>query len=78
VYNFAERMVDSREGSISEHLCKLSSCCNLEEDLDLIQRLSVGRVKAESAIFVLIRSNIDVAVIVVVERQVPVSALVSF
>jgi hypothetical protein len=77
-------MVDSREGSISEHLCKLSSCCNLEEDLDLIQRLSVGRVadpetvKAESAIFVLIRSNIDVAVIVVVERQVPVSALVSF
>jgi hypothetical protein len=73
MYNLAERAVDFGEGSVAEHLCELNCCCNLNETLDLVQRLAVRgipnseTVEAESTVFVLIRGNINVAVIVVVE-----------
>jgi len=41
VYDLAESVVNSWEGSIAKHLCELGGCCNLEEDLDLVQRLAV-------------------------------------
>jgi len=79
VYDLAESVINSWKGSIAKHLCELSGCCNLEEDLNLVQRLAVRRiadsqtVEAKSGVFVLICSNIHVAVVVVIEWQIPVS-----
>lgn len=73
MYHLGESVFDAWEGAIAEHLCKLSCCGNLDEALDLVQRLSVGgvanseTVEAEGAILVLIRGNIDIAVVVIVE-----------
>jgi hypothetical protein len=51
----------------------LNCCGNLDEALDLVQRLPVGgvansqTVEAEGTILVLISGNIDIAVVVIVE-----------
>jgi len=79
MHYLAECAVDTREGTISQHLCELDCGRNLDEALNLVQRFAVRgiadaeTVEAESVVFVLIRGNIDVAVVVVVERQIPVS-----
>ena len=73
MYDLVKRLIDTWEGTISKHLCKLSCGRNLDEDLNLVQRFAVRRiansetVEAESAVFVLICSNIDVAIVVVVK-----------
>ena len=79
MYDLAKCLVDAWEGAIAQHLCDLSGCSNINEVLDLVQRLAMRgvpdseTVQAESVVLILIRDYIDVAIIVVIEGQVPVS-----
>lgn len=41
VYDFAECLVDSREGAVAQHLRELGGGGDLAESLDLIQRFAV-------------------------------------
>ncbi len=71
--DFVKCLVDAWEGTISKHLCKLSCDRNLDDDLNLVQRFAVRGIadsetaEAESAVFALICSNIDIAIVVAVK-----------
>lgn len=78
MHDLAKCVVDTWKGTISEHLCELNRCCNLDEDLNFVQGLAMGgvadfkTVEAESTVLVLVGTNIDVTIILVVGRQVQI------
>lgn len=68
------RCIDPEPGlrTIAEHLGKGDSCCNLDETLDLVQGLSMGRIanaeaiKRKSTVSILVSRDADVRVGIVI------------
>jgi len=74
VNNLREGVIGTREGAVPEHPGKCGCGFDFDEDLDLVQGLSMRRithtqaVEAESGVAVTISGYIDVGIVVVVER----------
>ena len=79
--DLAKALIDARELALTEHGGQGGQGLDLQESLDFVERFAMGRVAdtetviCQSAILVLIGCNIDIAIIEIVVRIVPVSVL---
>ena len=82
MYNLAESLRYSRKRGIAQHRCYFSQGRDFEKRLDLIQRLAVRgianaqAVVGERVVVVVVGGYIDVAIIEIVVREIPVSGTI--